>query len=156
MLELETRRGRLALRATLAARYAFGQVTSLAYAQVAPALATMVIKSELQSRGYYYAQGVLTVAAVEAELGDARLTFASYGERFWSFDSGDPRQSEIQNNLPLRDTRLLLSVVASVQPLGGPVRLTLELDDVIRDSRLPGYKLRSDEQRTIGSIILVF
>ena len=51
MLELETRRGRLALRATLAARYAFGQVTSLAYAQVAPALATMVIKSELQSRG---------------------------------------------------------------------------------------------------------
>ena len=74
MVELAARRGRLALRATVAASYGFAQVTSLAYAVAAPAFANVIIKTELKNLGYYYAQGLLTFAELEAELGDVRLT----------------------------------------------------------------------------------
>ncbi len=154
--ELAARHGPLALRATLAASYGFAQVTSLAYAEAAPAFANVIIKSELKMQGYYYAQGLLTFATIEAELGDLRLTLDGRSQSFWSFNSGDDRQSDIQNNFSLRDTRLFLSAVASWQPFGGPVRLALAFDDVARTSRLPGYLVRSDERRFLGSLLLVF
>jgi Domain of unknown function (DUF3943) len=156
MVELATRRGGLALRAAFAASYGFAQVTSLAYAVAAPAFATVVIKSELQLEGYYFAQGLLTFATLEAELGDVRLTVAGRSQSFWSFNSDDDHQSAIQNNFSLHDTRLFLSAVASLQPFGGPIRLALTADDVTRDSRLPGYLVRSDERRIVGSVVLVF
>jgi hypothetical protein len=156
MVELAARRGRLALRAAFAASYGFAQVTSLAYAEAAPAFANVIIKTELQQEGYYFAQGLLTFATVEAELSDVRLTLDGRSQSFWSFNSDDDRQSTIQNNFSLRDTRLFLSAVASWQPLGGPVRLALAFDDDVRDSRLPGYRFRSNERRGVGSVILVF
>ena len=116
----------------------------------------MVIKTELQQEGYYFAQGLLAFATLEAELGDVRLTLAGRTQSFWSFNSDDDRQNQIQNNFSLHDTRLFLSTVASVQPLGGPLRLALAFDGVARSSRLLGYLVRSDEQRIVGSIILVF
>jgi hypothetical protein len=154
--ELAARHGSLALRVTLAASYGFAQVTSLAYAEAAPAFANVIIKSELKMQGYYYAQGVLTFATVEAELGDVRLRLDGRSQSLWSFNLGDDQQAEIQNNFSLRDTRLFLSAIASWQPFGGPVRLALAFDDVIRDSRLPGSLVGSDERRILGSLLLVF
>ena len=154
--EFAARHGSLALRATLAASYGFAQVTSLAYAEAAPAFANVIIKSELKAQGYYYAQGLLTFATVEAELGDVRLTLDGRSQSLWSFNLGDDQQGELQNNFSLRDTRLFLSAIASWQPFGGPVRLALAFDDVIRDSRLPGTVVRLDERRILGSILLVF
>lgn len=156
MVELAARHGNLALRAAFAASYGFAQVTSLAYPEAAPALAGLVIKSELQTDGYYFAQGLLTSATLEAELGDVRLRLAGRTQSFWSFNADDDHQGEIQNNFSLHDTRLFLSAVASVQPLGGPVRLALTFDGIARESSLPGYLVRSDERRIAGSIILVF
>ncbi len=156
MVELAARRGQLALRATFAASYGFAQVTSLAYPQAAPTFANVTIKTELQEEGYYFAQGLLALATVEAELGDVRLTLDGRSQSFWSFNTDDERQSTIQNNFSLHDTRLFLAAVASWQPLGGPVRLAFEFDDDARDSSLLGYRVRSDEWRGIGSIFLVF
>jgi hypothetical protein len=154
--EFAARHGGLALRATLSASYGFAQVTSLAYAEVAPAFANVIIKTELQAQGYYYAQGLLTFATVEAELGGVRLTLDGRSESLWSFNVSDDRQDQLQDNFRLRDTRLFLSAIASWQPFGGPVRLALAFDDVIRDSRLPGTLVSSDERRILGSILLVF
>ena len=156
MLELAARRGPLALRANFAASYGFGQVTSLAYAQAAGEFTNVTIKTELKEEGYYYAQGLLTFLNVEAELSDVRLTLGGRGQTFWSFNTDDERQSSIQDNFSLRDTRLYLSAVASWQPFGGPIRLAAEFDDDARDSRLPGTRVWLNEWRTVGSVLLVF
>jgi hypothetical protein len=74
----------------------------------------------------------------------------------WSINFRDDQQSKIQSNFSLHDTRLFLSAVASWQPFGGPVRLAAEFDDVVRDSHLPGFHVRSDERRAIGAIVLAF
>ena len=156
MVELSARRGQLALRATVAASYGFAQVTSLAYPQVASAFANVTIKTVLQQEGYYFAQGLLAFATVEAELGHLRLTLDGRSQSFWSFNRDDERQSSIQNNFSLRDTRRFLSAVASWQPLGGPVRLALEFDDDTRESSLLSTRVRADERRGVGSVLLVF
>ena len=156
VVELEARRGRFAGRATFAASYGFAQVTSLAWAQAAPQFADVQVKSELQLQGYYFAQGLLTFASLEAELGDLRLRFDGRGQSFWSFNSADDHQSQIQNNFSLHDNQAFLTASGAVQPLRGPVRLTIQLDDILRSSRLPGTLVRSSEQRIIGSAALVF
>jgi len=156
LVEVEARRGRAIFRAALAASYGFGQVTSLAWAQAAGSFADVRVKSELQIHGYYFAQGLLTFAKLEAELGDIRLRFDARGQQFWSFDSADDHQGQLQNNFPLHDTQWFLSGAAALQPLGGPFRLTLEADDILRDSSLPGTLVRSREQRIIGAATVVF
>ena len=154
--EIEMRRGLVALRARFAVAYAFGQITSLAYARTKAAFADVIIKSELKDHGYYYAQGIAYDGAVELESGDFRLAFAGRGGTYWSFDFADTNQSRIQNNFSLRDTRLFLRTAASLQPGGGPVRIAIELDDDIRESSIPGAAFSSVEQRLLGSALLVF
>jgi hypothetical protein len=156
MVELAARHGRFALRATLAARYGFAQVTSLAWAQASPRFADVRVKSPLEREGYYYAQGLLTFATLEAELGDVRLRFDGRGQNLWSFNIADDHQAQLQNNFSLRDHQLFLTTSAAIQPFGGPVRLAMELDDILRNSRLPGTLVRSREQRVIASANLVF
>jgi hypothetical protein len=156
MVELAARRGRLAMRATLAASYGFAQVTSLAYAVAAPAFANVIIKTELKNLGYYYAQGLLAFAEIEGELGDVRLTLDGRTQSFWSIDFRDDQAAMLQNNFPLWDTRVFLSAMLSWQPLGGPVRLAAVFEDVVRDSSLPGYASRSSERRVVGLLSLVF
>jgi hypothetical protein len=154
--ELETRRGLAAIRARLAVAYAFGQVTSLAYARTQAAFADVIIKSELKDHGYYYAQGIVSDGLIELELGDFRLAVAGRAGTFWSFDSDDTNQSRIQDNFPLRDTRLFLRAVASLQPRGGPLRFAIEFDDDVRESWIPTATLSFVEKRLLGSALLVF
>ena len=156
MVRVEARHGRFAVRASLAASYGFGQVTSLAWAQAAPGFAGVRVKSELQLNGYYFGQGLLTFATFEAEIGDVRLRFDGRGQQFWSFNFADDHQAQIQNNFPLHDTQLFLTGSAAWQPLRGPVRLMFELDDILRSSRIPGTAVTSREYRTIGSVAVVF
>jgi hypothetical protein len=156
LVEVEARRGRAAVRATLAASYAFAQVTSLAWAQAAGMFADVRVKSELQTQGYYFAQGLLTFARLEAELGDIRLRFAARGQQLWSFNFADDHQGQLQNNFSLRDRQLFLSGAVALQPLGGPLRLALGAEEILRDSRLPGTVVNSVEQRFIGSASLIF
>jgi Domain of unknown function (DUF3943) len=156
MVELRARRGRLAVRATLAASYGFAQVTSLAWAEAASEFAGVAVKSELQTQGYYFAQGLLTFAALEAELGDVRLRFDGRGQNLWSFNSADDHQSQIQNNFALHDAQAFLTAGAALQPFGGPVRLSVDLDDILRQSHIPGTVVTSSEHRIGGSAMLVF
>lgn len=156
VVEIQARRGRLAVRATLAASYGFAQVTSLAWAQAASQFTDVAVKSELETQGYYFAQGLLTFATLEAELGDVRLRFDGRGQNLWSFNSADDHQSQIQNNFSLRDAQAFLTVGAALQPFGGPVRLDVNLEDILRNSRLPGTVVTSSEQRIGGSVVLVF
>lgn len=148
LIELEAQSGRFAVRATAAASYGFAQVTSLAWAEAASSFAGVAVKSELQLNGYYFAQGLLTFATLEAELGDVRLRFDGRGQQLWSFNAADDHQDRLQNNFPLHDTQLFLSGSATLQPLGGPLRLTLALDDILRSSWLPA---RPSPRPSIGS-----
>jgi len=74
---------------------------------------------------------------------------------FWSIDSDYSNQSQIENNFSLRVTRVFTRAIASAQPLGGPVRVALEFDDDLRDSRIPGTVVRSNERRFLLSLALV-
>ena len=74
---------------------------------------------------------------------------------FWSIDSDYSNQSEIENNFSLRDTRIFTRAVASVQLLGGPLRVALEFDDDLRDSRIPGTVVRANERRFLASLAVV-
>jgi hypothetical protein len=154
-LELSSRRGPLELRAWLGATYGFSQVTSLAYAQAAPSFAGVSLKEILQREGYYYAHGPISSAALEGEVGGVRLALEGRMANFWSIDSAHSNQSEIENNFSLRDTRICARVVASFRPLGGPFRMSLELDDDFRDSRIPGTVVRLNERRFLASLALV-
>ena len=156
MVEVAARRGRLAMRATVAASYGFAQVTSLAYVVAAPEFANVIIKTELKNLGYYYAQGLLTFTELEAELADVRLTLDGRTQSFWSIDFRDDQQAMLQNNFSLSDTRIFLSAMLSWQPLGGPIRLASVFEDVIRDSSLLGYVVHSNERRVVGLLSLVF
>jgi hypothetical protein len=156
MVEFEARRGRLALHASFAASYGFGQVTSLAWAQAASRFAGVQVKSVLQLNGYYFGQGLLTFATVEARLGDVRLRFDGRSQSFWSFNFADDQQERLQNNFSLHDTQLFLNGTLAWQPLAGPVRLAVELDDIPRRSELPGTLVTSTEHRTMASVGLVF
>jgi Domain of unknown function (DUF3943) len=155
MIELAVRHGRLALRATLAASYSFAQVTSLAWAEAAPEFANVYVKSVLQIQGYYFGQGLLTFAGLEAELGDVRLRLDGRSQSIWSFNRDDNHQGQIQNNFSLHDTQTFLTATAAWQPFSAPARLTLELDDIIRDSSLPGTVVTSTEHRIIGAVVLL-
>jgi len=84
-----------------------------------------------------------------------RLTLDGRLADYWSIDSAYSNQSQIQNNFPLRDTRLFTRAVASARPLGGPVRLALEFDENVRDSRIPGTAVRWYERRFMVSLALV-
>jgi hypothetical protein len=153
--ELSVRRGPLELRGWLASTYAFSQVTSLAYLQAAPTFAGVNLRDVLQQEGYYYAHGPVSWAALEAGVGGIRIALEGRMANYWSIDSGYNDQSQIENNFSLRDTRIFTRVIASVQPLGGPLRLALELDDDLRDSRIPGTAVRSNERRFLASVALV-
>jgi hypothetical protein len=74
---------------------------------------------------------------------------------FWSIDSGYSNQNQIENDFSLRDTRVFTRAIASLQPLGGPLRLALELDYDVRDSRIPGTAVRVNERRFLLSVALV-
>jgi hypothetical protein len=154
-IELSARHGRLQLRAWLAATYAFSQVASLAYAQAAPSFSGLELKQVIQTQGYYYAHGPVSSALLEGELGYVRVALEGRMANFWSIDSDYSNQNEIQNNFSLRDTRLFTRAIASVRPLGGPIRVALEFDDDLRDSRIPGTAVRSNERRFLVSLALV-
>jgi hypothetical protein len=154
-IELSARRGPLELRAWLVATYAFSQVTSLAYAQAAASFGGADLKAVLQRRGYYYAQGPVSRAALEGRIGIVRLGVEGRMSNYWSIDSGYSNQSAIDDNFSLRDTRIFTRAIASVQPLGGPLRLALEWDQDLRESRIPGTVVRSNERRFLASLALV-
>jgi Domain of unknown function (DUF3943) len=153
-IELTARHGPLQLRGWFAATYAFSQVTSLAYAQAAPSFAGVTLKRVLQTEGYYFAQGPLSSAVIEGEVGGVRIGLEGRMATFWSIDHGYSNQSEIENNFSLRDTRLFTRAIVSVRLLGGPLRLALEFDDDLRDSRIPGTAVRSNERRFLASVAL--
>lgn len=154
-IEVSARRGPLALRGWVNATYAFAQVTSLAYVQTRASFAGVALKDVLQTQGYYYAQGPVSTAVLEGELGGVRLAVEGRMANFWSIDSDYSNQSQIVNNFSLRDTRVFARAVASVQPLGGPLRLAFEFDDDLRDSRIPGTAVRSNERRFLMSLAVV-
>ena len=154
-IEVSARRGPLHLRGWLATTYAFSQVTSLAYAQASASFAGVELKQVLQKEGYYYAHGPVSSAVLEAEVGSVRIALEGRVANFWSIDSDYSNQSQIENNFSLRDTRVFTRAIASLRPLGGPLRLALEFDDDLRDSRIPGTAVRSNERRFLASVALV-
>jgi hypothetical protein len=153
--ELSARRGPFALRTWLCVTYGFAQVTSLAYAQAAPVLAGVRVKRVLQTEGYYYAHGPLSSAAIELESGPLRLDFEGRAATFWSFDADYDGQGRIDYNFSLRDTRVFARAIASIDPMNGPLRLSLELDDDLRTSHIPGTFVRENERRLVASVTLI-
>ena len=74
---------------------------------------------------------------------------------FWSIDSHYSNQSQIENNFSLVDTRVFARAIASLQPTSGPFRVAVELDDDLRESRIPGTFVRVNERRVLASLALV-
>jgi hypothetical protein len=130
-------------------------VTSLAYAQARPSFAGVELKEVLQREGYYYAHGPISSAVLEGEVGRARIAVEGRMANFWSIDADYSNQRQIQDNFSLRDTRMFARAIASIQPFERPLRFALEFDDDLRDSRIPGTAVRSNERRILASVAVV-
>jgi hypothetical protein len=73
------------------------------------------VKSEVRLQAYYFAQGLLTFATLEAKLGNFRLRLDGRGQNLWPFNSADDHQSQSQNNVSLHDTQAVLTTSAALQ-----------------------------------------
>jgi hypothetical protein len=152
IVELTHRRGKLAVRATLAAEYGFAIVTSLAYPAAAPALASATIKSELRQQGYYYAQSVTGRASLRASLAGWELLLRCRLAGFWSINGNDRYQGKLTDDFSLSDQRSDLHAAGTVPLFGGPLALSITADQIDRQSELPGYEYRSRERRAGASL----
>src|SRR4029078_7044141 len=112
------------------------------YVQARSSFAGVNLKDALQTQGYYYAHGPISSAVLEGEAGVVRLAVEGRMANFWSIDSDYSNQNQIENNFSLRDTRVFTRAIASAQPLGGPVRVALEFDGALSDSRSSRTLLR--------------
>jgi hypothetical protein len=156
MLEYSARHGGLITRATLTAQYGFSMVTSLAYPGAAAAFADDTIKSELRQQGYYYAQSVTGAATLSLNDEPLEVYLRARMGAYWSINDGDSYQGEITDNFSLHDQRIYLRALASLRILGGPLRTALAIDQINRDSQLPGSSYSGVERRVSLSAQAVF
>jgi len=156
MVEYADRHGSLTTRATFAAQYGFSMVTSLAYPAAAASLEGQTIKTELADQGYYYAQSVTGAATLCLEDQPIALFLRARFGSFWSINRDDRYQGKITDDFSLHDTRLYLRAAVTVRLLGGPLHLILALDQIDRDSALPGYAYDGVERRFSLSVSAVF
>lgn len=147
MLELATRHDWLALRASVAAQYAFAVVESLAFIEAQAYLPAESLKSPLRKEGYYYAHGVTSSADLKLELARVDLIAAARGGWFWSIDARDRRQDELLYDWSLGDRRLQLHAEVAIRMLGDSLRLALAFDHIDRTSSLARVTVTSTERR---------
>jgi hypothetical protein len=156
MLEYSSRHGGLITRATLACQYGFSMVTSLAFPGAAAAYAASTVKSELKQQGYYYAQSVTGAATVSLNDEPIEVYLRARGGAYWSINSGDRNQGQLTDNFSLHDRRIALRGAATLRILGGPLRAALAVDQINRDSQLPGSSYSGVERRATVSAAAVF
>ncbi len=156
MLEFARRDGDLVTRATLTAQYGFSMVTSLAFPGAAAAYAASTVKTELEHQGYYYAQSVTGAATLSLNDEPIEVYLRARGGAYWSINSDDRFQGRITDNFSLHDQRIYLRAAATLRILGGPLRGALALDQIDRDSQLPGSSYSSVERRVSLSAETVF
>jgi hypothetical protein len=156
MLEYTDRCGSLTTRAAFNVQYGFSMVSSLAYPAAAAALADATIKTELKHGGYYYAQSVTGAATVSLDDGPIGVFVRARVGGYWSFNRDDRYQAELTDNFSLHDERLWLRAAASTRVLGGPLRLALVLDQINRESHLPGYAYDGVERRVAVLAVAAF
>jgi hypothetical protein len=156
MLEYSARRGGLITRATFTAQYGFSMVTSLAFPAAAPAYADDTIKSELKQQGYYYAQSVTGAATLSLNDEPIEVYLRARVGAYWSINNGDRYQSQLTDNFSLHDQRVYLRALASLRILGGPLRAALAIDQINRESQLPGFSYSGVERRVGLSAQTVF
>jgi len=152
VVELRRRRGRLAVRATVAAEYGFALVTSLAYPAAATASAGETIKSELRKQGYYYAQSVTGRASLRAELAGWELLLQGRIAGFWSINGDDRFQEKITDNFSLSDQRTEMHAAVRAPLFRGPLVVSISADQLDRQSELPGFRVHSRERRGGASV----
>jgi hypothetical protein len=156
MLEYSHRHGGLLTRATLTAQYGFSMVTSLAFPDAAAAYAGGTVKTELEQQGYYYAHSLTGAATLSLNHEPIELYLRARLGAYWSINSDDRHQGQITDNFSLRDQRIYLRAAATVRILGGPLRAALAVDQINRDSQLPGSSYSGVERRASLSAETVF
>jgi hypothetical protein len=134
MFELSAR-GRVHVRLSLSAHYAFAIVGSMAYRAGYASVFGQTIKTSLRYSGYYYAHGATSAATLIVDLGPVGFTGDARGGWYWSIDSGDPAQSALDRAVMLRDTRLYLTGAMWSRPITG-VRFGLTVEHVRRTSTM--------------------
>ena len=156
MLEYSDRHGGLITRVTFTAQYGLSMVTSLAFPGAAAAFADSTIKSVLEQQGYYYAQSVTGAATLSLNDEPIEVYLRARMGAYWSINNGDRYQGEITDNFSLHDQRIYLRALASLRILGGPLRAALAIDQINRDSQLPGSSYSGVERRVSLSAQTVF
>jgi hypothetical protein len=154
-LELSVR-GRVLLRATLSAQYAFAIVGSMAYRSDGMLLVGQVIKTPLRDSGYYYAHGLVSAATVAVDLGPIGFIADARGGWYWSIDVADPVQSSIQRQVLLRDSRLYLTAAVWSRPVVGPLRFGLAVEHVRRTSYMLESRLLGTELDVLATTAVGF
>jgi hypothetical protein len=156
VLEYARRSGGLITRATLAAQYGFSMVTSLAFPGAAAAYANSTVKTELRQQGYYYAQSVTGAATLSLNDEPIEVYLRARLGAYWSINGDDRNQGQITDNFSLSDQRIYLRAAATLRILGGPLRAALALDQINRNSQLPGSSYSGVERRASLSAETVF
>jgi hypothetical protein len=151
-----SRRGSVLVRASFMAQYAFAIVGSMAYRAGDAAVVGQVIKRSLRTGGYYYGHGVVSAATLLVDLGPIGFTADARGGWYWSIDSGDPEQSNIQRRVWLRDSRLYLSAAMWSRPVVGAFRFGLVVERIQRASYMLDTRVLGTEFDVLATTAIGF
>jgi hypothetical protein len=155
MFELSLRRD-IYFRLSASMQYAFAIIGSIAYRENYRTLLGQVIKTSLGDSGYYYGQGVVSAVTASVDLGSVGFIADARGAWYWSFDAGDPAQSNIQYDVTLHDARLYLSAAMWTRPAVGPFRFGLAVEHIRRTSNMLDINVRSTEFDAVATTAVGF
>jgi hypothetical protein len=155
MFELSLRRD-VYFRLSMSMQYAFAIIGSMVYRENYRTLLGQVIKTSLRDSGYYYGQGVVSAVTGSIDLGSVGFVADARGAWYWSFDDGDPAQSNIQYDVTLHDARLYLSAAMWTRPALGVFRFGLAVEHIRRTSSMDDLNLYSTEFDVVGTTAIGF
>jgi hypothetical protein len=143
-------------RLSVSMQYAFAIIGSIAYRENYRTLLGQVIKMSLRDSGYYYGQGVVSAVTASIDLGNVGFVADARGAWYWSFDDGDPAQSNIQYDVTLHDGRVYLSAAMWTRPAVGPLRFGLAVEHVRRTSSMLDLTVFSTEFDVLATTAVGF
>ena len=143
-------------RLSVSMQYAFAIIGSMAYRENYRTLLGQVIKTSLRDSGYYYGQGMVSAVTGSIDLGTVGFVADARGAWYWSFNDGDPAQSNIQYDVTLHDTRLYLSAAMWTRPALGVFRFGLAVEHIRRTSSMLDINVYSTEFDVVGTTAVGF
>jgi len=116
-------------------------------------------KGVLRLRKYYYAFGMTSQLAVQAQRGPIQVGFEFVDQRFDSIEGLDRFQEEVTDDFPLQDERTLLRAYIAASTPVDRLKVVLELERILRESQMDLKEVRPQRARadeTRGTVKLLY